>query len=60
MDKKFILVNDEHVAMSMISSGFKLVSQIGNQYTFLNQCPKGFSFSELDKTKLCFSNIILM
>lgn len=58
--KKFIMTKDETTAKSFITSGFKLISQIGDTYTFLNQPPKHFSFGALDKSKYCFSNILSM
>ena len=36
MAKKFIKTTDESTANKLLSEGFKLISQIGNVYTFLN------------------------
>lgn len=59
-NQKFIMTTDQTTAQSFIASGFKLISQIGNTYTFLNQPPKHFSFGAIDKSKYCFSNILSM
>nr|DAZ24598.1 MAG TPA: hypothetical protein [Caudoviricetes sp.]DAZ84035.1 MAG TPA: hypothetical protein [Caudoviricetes sp.] len=59
-NQKFIVTKDKATAEFFIASGIKLVSQIGDTYTFLNQPPKHFSFRETDKGKYCFSNILSM
>lgn len=58
MNKKFIIVQDETIAKKLIASGFYLVSQLNNTYTFMNQVPQNFSFDEIDKSKLAYSNIL--
>lgn len=58
MKKKFIIVQDEATALKLIASGFRLVSQLNNTYTFMNQVPQNFNFSEVDKSKLAYSNIL--
>lgn len=58
MNKKFIIVQDEATALKLISSGFRLVSQLNNIYTFMNQVPQNFSFDEIDKSKLAYTNIL--
>ena len=58
MKKKFIIVQDEATALKLIASGFRLVSQLNNTYTFMNQVPQNFSFDEIDKSKLAYSNIL--
>ena len=35
-DKKFVKTTDEKTAHQLITAGFKLVSQVGGIYTFLN------------------------
>lgn len=59
-NQKFIMTKDKATAQSFISSGLKLVSQIGGTYTFLNQYLKHFNFGEIDKSKYCFSDILSM
>lgn len=58
MNKKFIIVQDSEVANRLIASNFQLVSQINNTYTFMNQVPQNFNFSEIDKSKLAYTNIL--
>ena len=58
MNKKFIIVQDEATANKLVASGFQIVSKINNTYTFMNQVPRNFSFDEVDKSKLAYSNIL--
>ena len=58
MNKKFIIVQDEATALKLIVSGFRLVSQLNNTYTFMNQVPQNFTFDEIDKSKLAYTNIL--
>lgn len=58
MNKKFIIVQDEATAKKLIASGFRLVSQLNNTYTFMNQVPQNFTFDEIDKSKLAYTNIL--
>lgn len=58
MNKKFIIVQDEATALKLIASGFRLVSQLNNTYTFMNQVPQNFTFDEIDKSKLAYTNIL--
>ena len=55
--KNFIMTSDKRVADKLVSAGFQLVSQNDNFYTFLNQPPKHFSFDDVDKTKIAYTNI---
>ena len=56
MDKKFIKTTDAETANKLIAFGFKLVSQIGNVYTFLNETPQKLNFNSVDKTKIAYDN----
>lgn len=56
--KKFIITQTEAVANKMIAQGFRLVSHIGNSWTFENSCPKNFSFGDEDKKLIAYSNIL--
>lgn len=56
--KKFIKTTDEKTANQFIADGFKLVSHVGNIYTFLNQPPKNFNFDAVDKKKIVYDNIL--
>ena len=57
MDKKFIVVNDRASANKLIAAGFIVVSQIGDTYTFINN-QKNFNFTDIDKNKLHYTNIL--
>ena len=58
MNKKFIIVQDEATANKLVGSGFQSVSKVNNTYTFMNQVPQHFSFDEVDKSKLAYTNIL--
>lgn len=55
-DKKFIKTTDRKTADQLIASGFRLVSQIGSVYTFLNEVPKNFNFDIVNEKKLIYDN----
>ena len=54
--KKFIKTTDTETANKLIAFGFKLVSHIGNIYTFLNDVPQNLNFESVDKTKIVYDN----
>jgi hypothetical protein len=56
MTKKFIKTTDEKTANKLLSEGFKLISQIGNVYTFLNDVPENFNFDTVDEKKIVYDN----
>nr|DAW45482.1 MAG TPA: hypothetical protein [Caudoviricetes sp.] len=56
MTKKFIKTTDEKTANKLLSEGFKLISQIGNVYTFLNDVPEHFNFDTVDEKKIVYDN----
>lgn len=56
--KNFIKTTDEKTANQLIIEGFRLVSHVGNIYTFLNQLPKDFNFDTVDKKKIVYDNIL--
>ena len=56
--KNFIKTTDKPTADQLIASGFKLVSHIGNIYTFLNQAPSNFNFDVIDKKKIVYDNML--
>lgn len=58
MEKKFIKTTDEKTANQLIVAGFKLVSHIGNIYTFINEAPKNFNFNVIDKKMIVYDNIL--
>lgn len=56
--KKFIITQDESVSNVLLAHGFRLVSHIGNTYTFVNETSEKFNFDSVDTTKLHFTNIL--
>lgn len=56
MEKKFIKTTDTETANKLIAYGFKLVSHIGNIYTFLNDVPKNFTFEAMDKKMIVYDD----
>ena len=58
MKQNFIKTTDKPTAEKLISDGFKLVSQVGQVYTFLNDMPSGFHFEEADKKHIAYSNVL--
>ena len=50
--KNFIKTTDTETANKLIALGFKVVSHIGNIYTFLNETPQKLNFDSVDKTKM--------
>ena len=58
MKQNFIKTTDESTAKILISEGFKLVSQVGQVYTFLNDIPESFRFEEVDKKHIAYSNVL--
>lgn len=58
MEKKFIKTTDKETADKLIAYGFKLISHIGNIYTFINETPKNFNFEVIDKKMIVYDNIL--
>lgn len=58
MKQNFIKTTDKSTVEKLISEGFKLVSQIGQVYTFLNDIPENFHFEEVDKRQIAYSNVL--
>lgn len=56
MTKKFIKTTDAKTASQLLAEGFKLISQIGNVYTFLNDVPENFNFNMVDEKKIVYDN----
>ena len=56
--QNFIKTTDKETADKLISAGFQLVSQSNGVYTFLNQLPTNFSFDEVDKNKMAYTNML--
>ena len=53
--KKFIKTTDMETANKLMAYGFKLVSHIGNIYTFLNDASK-LNFDAIDKKLIVYDN----
>jgi hypothetical protein len=58
MKQNFIKTTDKPTAERLISEGFKLVSQVGQVYTFLNDVPENFQFKSADKKHIVYSNML--
>ena len=58
MKQYFIKTTDKSTAEKLISEGFKLVSQVGQTYTFLNDIPESFHFENVDKNHIAYSNVL--
>ena len=56
--QNFIMTTDKETADKLISVGFQLVSHSGNVYAFLNNAPKNFSFDEVNKKKMTYTNML--
>lgn len=56
MNKKFIKTTDVETANKLIALNFKLVSNIGSVYTFLNEMPQNITFESMDQTKIVYDN----
>lgn len=56
MKNKFIKTTDAETANKLIALNFKLVTQIGSVYTFLNEIPQDLVFDSVDKTKIVYDD----
>ena len=54
--KKFIKTTDIETANKLSALGFKLVSDIGKVYTFLNEVPQKLNFDAVDTTKIVYDD----
>ena len=54
--KQFIKTTDKPTADKLITAGFKLISQVGMVYTFINEMPKNFNFETIDVKKIAYDN----
>lgn len=53
---KFIIVQDADTADKLKLSGFQMVSQTNDIYTFMNIIPQHFKFEEIDIKKLVYTD----
>ena len=58
MKQNFIKTTDESTAKKLISEGLKLVSHVGQVYTFLNDMPESLHFDGNDKKHIAYSNVL--
>ena len=58
--KKFIITKDESTANKLIACGFQLVANSSGSWTFLNNAPSNFSFSEIDGKAYSYTNILCL
>ena len=58
MKQNFIKTTDKSTAERLIAEGFKLISQTGQVYTFLNDMPESFHFDSVDKKHIAYSNVL--
>lgn len=58
--QNFIMTMDKTTADKLIAAGFTMLRNNGGTYVFLNTLPNNFTFSSIDKTKFCFTNILGM
>ena len=58
MKQNFIKTTDKSTAEKLLCGGFKLVSQVGEVYTFLNDVPETFCFENVDKKYIAYSNVL--
>lgn len=58
MKQNFIKTTDKSTAEKLIFDGFKLVSQVGQVYMFLNDMPENFHFDGVDKKHIAYSNVL--
>jgi hypothetical protein len=58
MDKKFIVTKDKSVADKLLAAGFNLVSSSAGVWTFQSITPKNFSFENIDRTAIAYTNIL--
>lgn len=58
MDKKFIITKDKSVADKLLAAGFNLVSSSAGVWTFQSAAPKNFSFENIDRTAIAYTNIL--
>ena len=58
--QNFIMTMDKQTADKLIAAGFTMLRSNGGTYVFLNTQINNFTFSSIDKTKFCFTNILGM
>lgn len=54
--KNFIKTTDTETANKLTALGFKLISHMGNVYTFLNETSQNLTFESVDKSKIAYDS----
>jgi hypothetical protein len=54
--QNFITTTDKETANKLEVLGLKLMSHIGNVYTFLNDVPQSINFDSIDTKKIVYDN----
>ncbi len=54
--KKFIMTQDKSVCDKLVASGFYLLSENCGMYTLINKTKESFNFSDIDTTKIHFTD----
>ncbi len=62
MKMNFIKTDDKEMAELLLKHGYKLYNNTDKQWVFINERPIEFSEDneELDKSKLIFTNVLMM
>lgn len=55
---KFIITNDNETADKLRLMGFIQIPSNDNNFIFMNNNTIKINFNNIDKTKICFSNIL--
>ena len=55
--KNFIKTTDKETADKLIACGLQLISKDNGVYTFLNQPSQNLTFTEVDATKMAYTNV---
>ena len=55
-NKKFIITQDQSVGNFLIAHGFRLLSNISGTYTFVNEQKENLNFSNIDFSKVHFTD----
>lgn len=55
---RFVITQDKEIANKLISEGLRPITNINGTYTFENKPSVQLKFSEIDKKKLAYTNIL--
>lgn len=59
MKQNFIKTSDKETREKLLKLGYVEIKENGGFYTFINDTTK-MNFGEVDKNKICFSNILVV